>query len=485
MAKVKSTLSGRIVRIAGLFMGVQAVIFICTIVRTKMVAWWIGPAGVGLFAIYFGALNTIATFGQLGLHQSAVKELSQASDNPQRRALLVLTVRRWGVWLGVLSMAVTAVLAPALSRWFFGDSAHVLAFLALSVAVFCLVANNGERAVLQGSGQFGRLAKASLFGSATALLISAPLFYFFRLESIVPSLIAYAAATFAGYMIYRDRTVLPAVVADRRRIFAEGKPMIKLGLYLTAATGITTLFGLIFNVWLNREASTAQVGVFQSGYTVVMTYLGALLTAVAMEFYPRLSAVAGNKTATRVYLNHQTGILLLLFLPVVLWMTVLAPVVVTLLYSSAFAAAVPFVVTGMAVYLLRPISYCYSYVILARGDGRMYVLSEVVADGTGLVFNIVGYRMFGIYGLGLAFAAWQMVSIAIVYAIIRYRYRISLSRRIILLTGLSVVVTCVCAAAAVIYPDSRLVKGIISVIAVVGTIICGTRLFKLTKNKRR
>ena len=52
---------------------------------------------------------------------------------------------------------------------------------------------NGELAVLQGTGRLRRFARVSLWGTVGGLLISVPLFYWLRSDSIVPSIVAYAA----------------------------------------------------------------------------------------------------------------------------------------------------------------------------------------------------------------------------------------------------------------------------------------------------
>lgn len=50
-------LSRVILKAMGIFGGVQVLTIICSIIRTKLVALWIGPFGVGLFGIYNQALE--------------------------------------------------------------------------------------------------------------------------------------------------------------------------------------------------------------------------------------------------------------------------------------------------------------------------------------------------------------------------------------------------------------------------------------------
>lgn len=54
----------------GLFGGVQVMGILCSIIRTKLVALWIGPVGIGLFGLFNNALEMISTGTNLGIRSS-------------------------------------------------------------------------------------------------------------------------------------------------------------------------------------------------------------------------------------------------------------------------------------------------------------------------------------------------------------------------------------------------------------------------------
>ena len=64
----------------GIFGGVQVVGIICSIIRTKLVAMWIGPVGTGLFGLFNNALEMISTGTNLGIRSSSVRDISQACE---------------------------------------------------------------------------------------------------------------------------------------------------------------------------------------------------------------------------------------------------------------------------------------------------------------------------------------------------------------------------------------------------------------------
>ncbi len=119
--------------------------------------------------------------------------------------------------------------------------------------------------------------------------------------------------------------------------------MLSLGLYMTVSAGVALLASYIFAAWLNRTASDAAVGIYQAGYTLVNTYVGMIFTAVSMEYYPRLTAVSGSRTRTMTVVSHEIKIALWVIMAMVPAFIALSDVLLRLLYSADFGAALPYI----------------------------------------------------------------------------------------------------------------------------------------------
>ena len=97
MAAVKgvgANTSGKVVRTMWLFSWVQLVTIGCGIVRTKLVALWLGSMGVGLFGLFNTAIDAITTLTQLGIRQSPVRNIASAGEGGTLRRV-VAAVRGW------------------------------------------------------------------------------------------------------------------------------------------------------------------------------------------------------------------------------------------------------------------------------------------------------------------------------------------------------------------------------------------------------
>ena len=84
--KRTGTLSQKILKVMALFTGMQFFTILCTIVKTKLVALWLSADGVGLFGILNTTVETTATLTDMGLRQSAVRDVAQSAGKPSHLA---------------------------------------------------------------------------------------------------------------------------------------------------------------------------------------------------------------------------------------------------------------------------------------------------------------------------------------------------------------------------------------------------------------
>lgn len=112
--------------------------------------------------------------------------------------------------------------------------------------------------------------------------------------------------------------------------------MLRMG-FLISLTGLLTL-GASYPVrlYISREGSIADVGLYNAGFAIINTYVGMIFTAMDADYYPRLSGVAhDNAQATKV-INQQSEIAFLILTPVLILFIMMSKWVVTLLYSGQF-----------------------------------------------------------------------------------------------------------------------------------------------------
>ncbi len=415
MATGGNTLTRNIVKAMGLFGSLQVMNILCSVIRTKLIALWIGPAGMGLFAIFNSAVDMIGNITGMGLRTSSVRNISQETGNVGRLAIIVNVVRRWSVVLGLFGALSIACASPLLSEMSFGDRNHIWGYIALSIALFANSVTNGEFSILQGTAMLRKLAKASLYGAISGLILSIPLYYFLGEQSIIPSIICYSLSVlFFSHMMRNKEVGKVSEHISVKDTIAMGKDFLKLGIFITLTDVVAQTSNYIFISYLNNVADTEIVGYYQAGYTLIAKYTGLILSALCVEYFPRLSRVAHSNMKLNIFVSQELNIALLALTPVIVAFILFRRVIISILYTDDFFIIETFISIGIIGMIFRAVSWCMAFVILAKGKGKMFFITEVIDTVVYLSLYIVSYRSWGLDGFGYAFVAWYFTYTLIV-----------------------------------------------------------------------
>ena len=167
---------------------------------------------------------------------------------------------------------------------------------------------------------------------------------------------------------------------------------------------------------------------YQAGYTLINKYTGLILTALGMEYYPRLARVAESRLRLRAFVSQEINVSIAVMAPVVALFILLRELVVWILYTPEYNSILSFVSWGMIGTVLRTLSWCLAFTILAKGDGKTYLWTEVASAIINLVLNILFYRWWGLTGLGIAFLVSYLLYTLIIAVVYFKNYRLTVTR---------------------------------------------------------
>ena len=385
-----------------IFGGVQVFQMLIALIRGKFVAILLGPEGMGISSLLNSATTPLQQFSSLGLNLSIVKEVSSAESDKEKTALIIALCRKILLFTALLGAIVCLVLAPWLSKWTFGTTEHSLWFVLLSIFVFLTTMSNGELSILQGLHKVKILVKSSLIGSLIGLITGIPLYYLFGVNGIVPAMIIIALSTFTCYRFFLRSLSL----ADNVRI-KDHWPIVKqlmiLGLTMMLASLIGSFVIYLINVYVRENGSTTDVGLFQAATSISTQYIAVIFSAMAFDYFPRLTAAGNDIALMNTIVNRQSEIISLLMSPIACVLIISAPLIVKILLASTFYDSVPLIqCMGVGLYL-KALAYPLGYISFSKGDKRTFFLYEgIFSNLLNLMVSVLMYRSFGLVGLGYA-----------------------------------------------------------------------------------
>lgn len=430
-----------------LFGGVQVALIILNIIRSKIIAVLLGSVGMGIYGLYNTTINLLSSCTNLGLATSSVRDISIAhKEGDEIKVAKTISSFRTLVWLtGLFGLTICLVLSPLLSLWAFGDKSYTMGFVILSVSLLFNQISSGQTAVLQGLGKYRYMANAKLIGAVLALILTTPLYYVYGNKGIVWGILCMVVVSLIISWYYAHKVKLQPVNISLREKFKRGKDMASLGFFISLQGICATLAGYLVQIYISNNGNIKDVGMYTAGFAIINNYVGLVFTAMATDYYPRLSANVGNTCDFNSVINQQMQISLLLLSPLICFFSIFNEVAIRLLYSSEFLPIswmVTFAIIG--VFLKAP-GWCIGYCFVAKGDTKIYFITELIIVTINTVLNISFYSYWGLTGLGVSYMAGYIIYVFMDYEICKHKYNYLIENKIfrILVPQALISITCV------------------------------------------
>jgi antigen flippase len=391
------------------------------IVRTKIMALLLGPAGFGLAGLYTSIITLTQSLAGMGVNGSGVRQIAEAagSGEQDRVARTTIVLRRSSLILGLLGAALLLLFSRQVATVTFGNTKHRGAVCLISLAVAFQLISAGQSALIQGMRRIADLAKINVIGALSGLVISIPVVYLLREKGIPVSLVLVAAMTIITSWWYSRKIQINSVRLTLDEIKCESIGLLKLGVAFMVSGLLVPGVAYFVRVILLHKAGLAATGIYQSAWTLGGLYVGFILQAMGADFYPRLSAAANNNAECNRLVNEQALVGLLIAGPGVVATLTFAPLVIALFYSTKFSGSVGLLRWICLGATLQVITWPMGFIIVAKARQNLFLVSEILwaISAIGLAWTCVSW--WGLNGAGIAFFLAYVVHWLIVYPIVR------------------------------------------------------------------
>jgi antigen flippase len=168
-----------------------------------------------------------------------------------------------------------------------------------------------------------------------------------------------------------------------------------------------------------RNFGFEATGLYQSAWNLGGLYVGFILQAMGADFYPRLTAIANDNAACNRMVNEQARVGLLLAGPGVIATLAFAPVVIAMLYTAKFHAAIGILRWICLGTILQVITWPMGFIILAKARQNLFLLSDLAWTVVYIGLAWTCMRSFGLNGAGIAFFGSYIFHGFLTYPIVR------------------------------------------------------------------
>jgi len=374
-----------------------------SILRSKVTALVLGPAGIGKVAEVMQIVsmaNLPATMMTGPALVSGVAEAVRRGDRGEveRIARTATTVALGASILGgIIAVIAGYWLLPA--PW--GRSAWPFTILAAVAAMFSAWAAISQQ-VLTAHARLMRLTVVRLLitSSGVALLCGGTLLLGLTGQFIALALAAAITVPIAGFALRRELGFFPGPwravdVQFVRRSLAIGA---------TAFVAGGAQQGMLFTIrWtLEKHGGPQANGQFQAAYAIGSTYFAIVLDGIGTYVLPRYAAAQTPGELARE-IDAAARFVFRMAPPAIFAAIAMRALLVRALYSHRFDEANELVGIQMVGDMARSIAWVQASPLLYRNRIRAFLLTEAYAAGAVAIGSVILVPIYGLDGVGYAY----------------------------------------------------------------------------------
>ena len=419
----------RILAASSLIGGSTAINILVGIVKVKVLALLLGPAGIGLMGIYQNVVSTAATIFGLGLEGSGVRKLASSSGDDQAVSLVQRTLWISNVTLGLIAVALLMLFQQSLSMLLFDTEQYSDSIAWLGVGVFFSLVASSQTAVIQGMRRVADLARVNIYGAIGGAASGVLAIFILGDSGLVAFVVTAPVFSAITALFYAKRLTNTATSVNDEDVLREWYGLLKLGVPMMIAALATLVTQLVARSLVLKELGVDAAGYYQAAWAISMTYIGFVLTAMGADYFPRLSAAINDHAIARRMVNEQTEVSLLLVAPLFIGMFIFASWVITLLYSDSFGPAIELLRWQIMGDVLKVLAWPMGFIVLAQGRGGLFVFTQLNWNAVYLITLWLGLSDYGLVVVGVSFLVAYIIQVIVVRLIagslIGFKWRMS------------------------------------------------------------
>ena len=430
MPSVAVNLYRSIMKGTALFGGTQMVSILANVLRGKMVAVLLLSAGLGISSLYMSTLLPLQQLFSMGMPiavVSAIAAVSVTTDEGRSEVAARITAfRRTLLVLALLGVAFMVMTAPLLSQFTFDSSEYTLAYVCLSAALFFLIMESGETAILQARRSMKQVAMRGVVNALASLCVGVPFYWWLGTGGIVPAIILSAAVVW-GYSRYQTHKLgMKQSGQSWRTTWTLSRGIIALGFFMMLAALLGNVTSYLINTSIRHFGSLSDVGLYQASTSITSQYVGLVFAAMATDYYPRLSSVTERLEDVQRLVRQELELVLLIVTPLVLLLIVTAPLLIRILLTEEFLPLTGVVrLTGLSI-ICKAASFSLDYVSMAYGRKRYFFWMEGVwCNAKTFVIVVAFYYAMGIEGIGWAMLVNGLVDVVVATVMTQWVFSVS------------------------------------------------------------
>gem|GEM_PF-4730411 len=405
---------------------------VVTIIKRKLMAVYLGPSGLGIYAQVFNYFNVVAVMASFGLSQGITTFIAR-NDNASKSEVnnILQPAMSISLFLSLIIIIITIFCSKPISLLVLNNSSIYYLLIIAALAIPFQVFGQSLLSYLQGIKKIAKISLSSVVISILGLAATIPLIVIFSTFGAVISIWVLSLITFVIYIYFcRQNLELKAFLRifnflKMKRSFYFDK-LINFGSLRFVQTALTWLTFFIMRTIIIKKLGAANNGIYEAVYTFSLLYLPFMSNILWSYSYPEYCQAKDDINLSKA-VNKFLRLSLTITFPVIVVLLLARPILVEkIIFTGQFGSAINLIPLRLLVDLLTIITWSFSVVLLAKERLRVIIKFEIIKDVLFLGAIMSVTSGFGLKGLLLADAVSCLLLSLLFYAYIKKHFKFEL-----------------------------------------------------------
>lgn len=350
------------------------------VVISKLLAVFVGPAGLGVLGNFRVFIAFIENFTLLGIQNATVKYVAENKKEPQKVSEFIIKTFGFLVILCAITMLLLLIFKNQIENYILPNvinfkSVIYVFILCVPFFVFSVFLN----AILNGLGWFKKTILVQLIASCIVFLFSAVTIYFFGIYGAFLSLILTPIVTFIiAFMFLQKYLVTNFKLSYTNYNFSLLKNFSEFILMALVSGVLGSLVLLLIRTHLVETVGLEKAGIYEGLQRVSANYMVFISSIVSLYFYPKFAATTTLIEINELVLKYLKTVIPFL-LSGLLVLFFIKENVVYLLFNQEFIYMKKLFFWQEVGDLFKALSLIFGTILVAKKMTKIFIITEVIS----------------------------------------------------------------------------------------------------------
>lgn len=428
---------------SGIVAFVQLFQMFFSLLRNKIIAILLGSAGFGIWSLLNTFIEMVTSFSVLGLDQGGVREIAKSSESSSSIGKCIFTFRISILICSVFFSLIIFYFSDEISIKLFNNTNYSSGIKFISIVTIFYGIAKGGYAILNGVHALKYLAKSQILSAIIGSLGSISIIFFWG-EIAIPYALAIVIFSMAIITsLYVKKLEIKSILPQKNEFLSILKKLLSLGIGFTIAALVASLMTLLSRSYLSNHYDLQAVGIYQASWTISNLYIGIILSAMGVDFMPRLAKISHDDNLMNQQINQQIEFGITLSSIGITFILLFSPLILHILYSNEFIIGTNIIRWQILGVALRIVAFPFSYSIMAKSKPIQYAVIQTVFWVLDYIFLILFSKLWGFNALGVNYFIAYIFYAIMTYFACKHNHKFSFSSKTKKISIISCIFICI------------------------------------------